>query len=174
MDVLQDHYSRKIVAIKALEDVIGWQTNVRNKPKDMPIMDKVRANKIRVTIETWGTCLCDAVGSIIQDGHEACKLRWTTSKVSLDFLWLPMLELIEEAPSPKLKLDEVDLSFTAAKEQIEGVIQVNLHEIMKWIKTPSFEMVRIEVYVGKWKTMKKREIVYEILRVEIHLEHAKY
>ena len=34
-------------------------------------------------------------------------------------------------------------------------------------------MVRIEVYVGKWKTVNKREIMSEILRAEIHLEHVK-
>ena len=62
--------------MKALEDVIGWKTHIRDITKDMPIMDKVWAKKIRVTIETWGS-LCDAVGSIIEDGHEACKRRWT-------------------------------------------------------------------------------------------------
>ena len=107
MDVLQDHYTRKTAAIKALEYVSGWQTNIRDKPKDMPIMDKVRANKIGVTIETWGS-LCDAVGSIIQDGQKACKRRWTDSEVLLDFLGFPMLEPIEESPSPKIKFDEFE------------------------------------------------------------------
>ena len=36
-----------------------------------------------------------------------------------------MLEPIEEAPSPKLKLDEVEWYFAAANEKIEGVIQLN-------------------------------------------------
>ena len=66
-NVLQDHHTRKTAAIKALEDVIGWKTHIRDRPKDMPIMDKIQAKKIRVTIETWGS-LCDAVESIIQDG----------------------------------------------------------------------------------------------------------
>ena len=107
MDVLQDHYTWKTATIKALKDVIGWQTNIRDKPKDMPIMDKVQVKKIGVTIETWGS-LCDMVGSIVQDGREACKHRWKNSKVLLDFLGFPMLEPIEEAPSPKIKLDEVE------------------------------------------------------------------
>ena len=84
-DVLQGHYTRKTAEIKALEDVIGWQTNIRDIPREIPIMDKVRDNKIRVIIETWGS-FCDAVGSIIQDGQEACKHRWTTSEVLLGFL----------------------------------------------------------------------------------------
>ena len=57
-------------------------------------MDKVRAKKIKVTIETWGS-LCDAVGRIIKDGQEACKHRWTASEVLLDLLGFPMLETIK-------------------------------------------------------------------------------
>ena len=34
-------------------------------------------------------------------------------------------------------------------------------------------MVRIEVHVGKWKTVKKREIVSEVFRAQIHFEQAK-
>ena len=34
-------------------------------------------------------------------------------------------------------------------------------------------IVRIEIYVGKWKTVKKREIVSEVLREQIHLEQDK-
>ena len=76
-------------------------------------------------------------------------------------------------PSPKIKLDEVDRYFYVAKEEIKGVIHINLQDITRWIKTPSSTMVRIEVYVGKWKMVKKREITSEILRVEIHLEQPK-
>ena len=74
-------------------------------------------------------------------------------------------------PSPKLKLDKVDRSFVVAKEEIKGVIHLNLQDITRWIKTPSSAMVRIEVYVGKWKMVKKREIASDIL--EIHLEQDK-
>ena len=44
---------------------------------------------------------------------------------------------------------------------------------MRWIETPNSAMVRIEVYVGKWKTVTKRDIASEILRAEICLEQAK-
>ena len=135
-------------------------------------MDKLWANKTEVTIETWGS-ICDVVETIIQDGQEACKHMWTTSDVLLDFLGFHMLEPIKEAPSPKLNLDEVKRSFAAAKEKIQGIAQLNLQEIMTWIETPNSMMVRIKDYVGKWKTVKKRKIVSEILRAEIHLEQAK-
>ena len=53
LNVLQDHYTQRTTAIKALEDVIGWKTHIRDRQKDMPIMDKLRAKKTEVTIETW-------------------------------------------------------------------------------------------------------------------------
>ena len=44
---------------------------------------------------------------------------------------------------------------------------------MSWIETPNSVMVRIEFYVGKWKMVKKREIVSKVLRAQIHFERAK-
>ena len=44
---------------------------------------------------------------------------------------------------------------------------------MSWIEKPYCAIVKIEVYVGKWKTMKKREIAFEVLRAQIHFEQDK-
>ena len=85
-----------------------------------------------------------------------------------------MLEPIEEASFPKLKLDEVKQSCVVPKNIIQGLTQIKLEDISSWIEIPYSAIVRIEVYVGKWKTMKKREITFEILRTEIHLDHDKY
>ena len=68
------------------------------------------------------------------------------------------LEAIEEASTPKLKLDEVTQSFVVAKNIIEGFTQINMEHISSWIEKPYCAIVKIEVYVGKWKTVKKREI----------------
>ena len=126
--VLEDHDTQKIVAMKALENVSGWKIHMRDKEKDIPIMDKFQVKKVEVIFETWGS-LCDAVQSIIEDGQEACKRRWKALDVLFDFLGLSMLEAIEEAYTLKLKLDEVERSFAASKEQIQGVTQLNLQEI---------------------------------------------
>ena len=77
----------------------------------------------------------------------------------LFFLGLSVLEAIEEASTPKIKLDEVKQSFVFAKKIIEGFTQIMLEHISSWIEKPYCAIVKIEVYVGKWKTMKKREIV---------------
>ena len=58
--VLKDHDTRKAMAIKALENVTGLQIHLRDKAKDIPIMDKVQVKKVEVTFETWGS-LCDVV-----------------------------------------------------------------------------------------------------------------
>ena len=52
LNFLQDYYTQITATIKALEDVIGWKTHIRDRPKDMPIMDKLRAKKTEVAIET--------------------------------------------------------------------------------------------------------------------------
>ena len=84
-----------------------------------------------------------------------------------------MLELIEEASTPKLKLDEVKQSVVVSKKIIEGFTQIKLEDISSWIEIPYSTIVRIEVYVSKWETMKKREIAFDVLRAQIHLEQAK-
>ena len=80
-----------------------------------------------------------------------------------------MLELIEEVSSPKLKLDEVKQYCVVSKNIIKGLTQIKLEDISNWIEIPYSVIVRIEVYVGKWKTVKKREIASEVLRAQIHL-----
>ena len=39
--VLEDNDTQKTVAMKALENVSGWKIHIRDKKKDIPIMDKV-------------------------------------------------------------------------------------------------------------------------------------
>ena len=38
--VIEDRDTRKMVAMKALENVSGWKIHMRDKAKDIPIMDK--------------------------------------------------------------------------------------------------------------------------------------
>ena len=84
-----------------------------------------------------------------------------------------MLESIEESSSPKIKSDEVKQSFVVSKKIIQGLTRIKLEEILNWIEIPYSVIVRIEVYVGKWKTVKKREIASKVLRAQIHMEQAK-
>ena len=105
-------------------------------------MDNLRANKTKFTIETWEG-ICDAVDTIIQNGQAACKRRCIASDVLLGFLGFHVPRPIKEAPSPKLKLEEVEQSFVAAKEKIQGVTQLTFQEITSWIETPNSAMLRI-------------------------------
>ena len=142
---------------------------MRDKAKDIPIMDKVQVKKVEVTFETWGS-LCDAVRSIIEDGQEACKRRWKASDVLFDFLGLAMLEAIEEASIPKIKLDKFKQSVVVAKKIIEGFTEIKVEDISSWIEKPYSAIVKIEVYIGKWRMVKKREIASEVLRAQFHFE----
>ena len=120
LDVLQEHHTQRTATAKDFENVLGWQTHIKDKQQDMPIMDKLWAKKTKVTIETWEG-ICDTVDSTTHEGQAACKGRWTTSDILLDFLNLPMLAPINQAVPPKLKLEEIEQTFTAVKEKIQGV-----------------------------------------------------
>ena len=58
--VLEGHGTRKTVVMKALENVNGWKIHMRDKEKDVPIMDKVQVKKVQVIFENRGI-LCDVV-----------------------------------------------------------------------------------------------------------------
>ena len=172
-DVLQEHHTRRTAVAKALENVLGCKTHIRDKPQDMPIMDNLRAKKTEVTIETWEG-IYYTVDSIIHEGQATCKRRQRASDGLLGFLKLPMLAPINQAVSPKLKLEKIEQTFTAVKEQDQGVTQITLQEITSSIEILSSTMVKIQVYLGEWKKVQKREITSQILRAEVHIEQAKY
>ena len=88
-------------------------------------------------------------------------------------LGLATLEAIEEESTPKLKLDEVKQSFVISKKIIKGFTQIKLEDILSWIEKPYYAIIKIEVYIGKWRMVKNREIASEVLRAQIHFEKAK-
>ena len=69
-DVLNENHKRRQEAIKAYDSIIDWQKYIKDRPKDLPILDKLKLMKIEVTIETWEG-ICDLVESIIKDGKVA-------------------------------------------------------------------------------------------------------
>ena len=49
-----------------------------------------------------------------------------------------------------------------------------MHEIERWIEIPYSFMDLIQVYLKKWKKIKKKEITSQIYKTEIHLRHAHF
>ena len=96
-------------------------------------------------------------------------LSTIAAETLLSFLELPSLDPIDQVLPPKLKLEEVEWNFAATKEKIQGVSQLTLQEITRWIEVPNVAMARIQVYLGELKKVKKREIASQILRTEVHL-----
>ena len=143
------------------------------KHKTCQSWTKIRAKKTKVTVETWEG-ICDIVDSIIHEGQATCKRRQRASDGLLGFLKLPMLGLINQAVPPKLKSGEIEQTFIAVKEKIQGVTQITLQEITSCIEIPSSTTVKIQMYLQEWKKVKKREITSKILREEVDLEQSKY
>ena len=66
-EILQDHNTRRRETTKAFDNVLDWQKHIKDKPHDLPIMDKLQTRKTDATIETRES-IWDAVESMINDG----------------------------------------------------------------------------------------------------------
>ena len=119
-DVFNDHNTGRREATKAYESILELHKHIKERPDDMPILDKLKLKKTEVTIGFWES-IYDVVESIIRDGHVAWKCRWTDFETLLSFLELPSLYPIDQVLPPELKLEEIERTFTAAKEWIHEV-----------------------------------------------------
>ena len=124
--VLQNHNTRRRAATNALKQ----QKHIKDRPHDLPVMDKFQTKKTEVTIETWES-IRDAVESLIKDGQVACKRRWLAAETLLSFLDMPSLDSIDQAFPPKLKLEEIERNFPTSKEQIQEINQLTMQEITR-------------------------------------------
>ena len=80
-----------------------------------------------------------------------CEQRWSYSKNFLTYLSFPVLDLINEAPSYQLHLEEVQKEFDDLKELIQQISQLIVKEIEKWMKAPHASIARIKVFIKQWK-----------------------
>ena len=80
-----------------------------------------------------------------------CEQRWSDSKNLLTYLSFPVLDLINEAPSHQLHLEEVQKDFDDSKELIQQISQLAVQEIEKWMKAPHASIARIKVFLKQRK-----------------------
>ena len=59
----------------------------------------------------------------------------------LTYLSFLVLDLINEAPSHQLHLEEVQKEFDDSKELIQQISQLTVQEIEKWMKSPHASIV---------------------------------
>ena len=60
-----------------------------------------------------------------------CEQRWSDSKNLLTYLSFPVLDLINEAPSHQVHLEEVQKEFDYSKGLIQQISQLIVQEIEK-------------------------------------------
>ena len=92
----------------------------------------------------------------------------------LGYLDLTLLDPIDEAMPPKLKLEEIESDFDKTKEQILEITQLTMEEIKQLIKRPLASLMRIGLFLKEWTKIKKKEIASLICKVELHLENAQF
>ena len=78
-----------------------------------------------VAIQTWEG-VCDSVEDLIKLGQMICEQRWSDSKNLLTYLIFLVLDLINEAPSHQLQLEEVQKEFDDSKELIQQISQLKV------------------------------------------------
>ena len=117
-DLLYDHNQRRKEESKAYDNLVDWKRYMKERPEYVPILDKIKLRRIKISLESWET-VCELVDSTIQDGQVAYKRRWFASENLLIFLELPLMDPIEDDMPLKLKLKQFERGFLKAKEQIQ-------------------------------------------------------
>ena len=103
-----------------------------------------------------------------------CEQRWSNSNNLLTYLSFLVLDLINEAPSHQLHLEEVKKEFDDSKELTQQISQLTVQEIEKWMKAPNSSITRIKVLIKQWKKMRQEEISSKICKAEIQLRNAHF
>ena len=111
---LGDHYHRMREVSSTLEQVIGWQKHIMERPDGLQILDKLDLKTTEVSIETWEV-VCNSIEAVVNVGQKVCEDRWYTSKNLLYYLSLTMLEPLSEALCPKVDSEEVEKQFDDTK-----------------------------------------------------------
>ena len=50
-DLLYDHNQRRSEAIRAYDTLVDWHKYIRDKPNDLPVLDKIKLKRIQISIE---------------------------------------------------------------------------------------------------------------------------
>ena len=66
-NLLHDHNRRRNEETRAYDTLVGWKKYIKDRPDDLPVLDKGNLKRIKVSNETW-EIVCDLVKSIIRDG----------------------------------------------------------------------------------------------------------
>jgi len=172
-EIVEDHQDHIKKASAALEKVTSWKKYIKERPNGLLILNKLQLKTTEVAIQTWEG-VCDSVEGLIKSGQMVCEQRWSDSKNLLTYLSFPVLDLINEAPSHQLHLEEVQKEFDDSKELIQQISQLTVQEIEKWMKSPHASIARIKVFIKQWKKIKQEDISSKICKAKIQLRNAHF
>ena len=114
-DLLYDHNKTRKHATKYYDDMVDWTRYIKDKPEDVPILDKIKLRRIKISLESWEN-VKESVESTIRDGHIACKKIWFASKNPLSFMDLRLMDPIQDALPPKIMVEQVERELSNSKE----------------------------------------------------------
>ena len=128
-ETIEDHHDRIKKASAALDQVTSWQNYIKERPHGFPILNKLQLKTTEVAIQTWEG-VCDSVEVLIKSGEMVCEQGWSDSKKLLMYLSFIVLDLINEAPSHQLHLEEVQKEFDDSKELIQQTSQLTCEKLI--------------------------------------------
>ena len=172
-ETIEDHHDRIKKAFAALEKVTSWQKYIKERLDGLPILNKLQLKTTEVAIHTWEG-VCDSVEDLIKSGQMICEQRRSNSKNLLTYLSFPILDLINEAPSHQLHLEQVEKWFDDSKELIQQISQLMTQEIEKQIEVPHASIARIILFIKEWKKMTRVEILLQSCKSDIQLRNANF
>ena len=59
-DLLYDHNQRRKEETKAYDNLVDWKRYIKDKPKDVPILDNIKLRRIKISLEYWEN-VCELV-----------------------------------------------------------------------------------------------------------------
>ena len=73
-DILHDHNTRRKEATKAYDNLVDWQKYIKDRPKYVSFIDKIKLRRIKISLEYWENVF-ESIYSTILDGQVSCKKR---------------------------------------------------------------------------------------------------
>ena len=66
-NLIYDHNQRRKEAMKSYDNLVEWKRYIKGRPKNVPILDKIKIRRIKISLESWEN-VCESVESTIKDG----------------------------------------------------------------------------------------------------------
>ena len=105
--VLEDHVEKREKNSKAFDEIVDWQTSMKDKPENIIILSNFQLKKVKIVLRAW-LDLNEMVDETIKKAQAVCVRRWYVVDSIIEDLFFPTVNLIENVCPPKLMIEQVE------------------------------------------------------------------